>query len=221
MFWQRHNCCSQILCPVFKAMFFGLSKETREVVPIRGTSKDAFTLMIHYIYQKKICWMEKSVFLLLKVVNLAEMYDLEGLMEEVKKPLAKYPLTPETVIHVASAAEMFSHFEEISSKLFSHCATFLANQVLTNKAVTNQFASTYIDSPQYAVAFKLLEMVKEVPPVNCNNCMKVVCEDRLPMSLENIRAGCRVFVRLGSCRMEVVGSVGSIVDTCGGSGRRR
>ena len=100
--------------------------------------------------------------------------------------------------------------------MFSHCATFLAT-----KAITNKFISIYIDTAQYAVAFKLLEMVKEVPPVNCNNCMKVVCEDRLPMSLENIRAGCRVFVRLGSCRMEVVGSVGSIVDTCGGSGRRR
>jgi hypothetical protein len=128
--------------PVFKAMFFGLTKETREVVPLRGTSKDAFTLMIHYIYEKKICWMEKGVFLLLEVVNLAEMYDLEGLIEEVKKPLAKYPLTPETVIPVASAAEMFSQFEEISSRMFSLCATFLATKVLTTKAATYQFASS-------------------------------------------------------------------------------
>ena len=121
-----HKYFLAMVSPVFKAMFFGLTKETREVVPIRETSKDAFTLMIHYIYQKKICWMEKGVILLLEVVNLAEMYDLEGLMEEVKKPLAKYPLTPDTVIHVASAAETFSHFYEISRKLFSHCATFLA-----------------------------------------------------------------------------------------------
>lgn len=134
------------------------------------------------------------------------MYDLEGLMEEVKKTLAKYPLlTPETVFPVASAAEKFSHFEEISRKLFSHCATFLATKVLTIKAITNQFVSIHIDTPQYAVAFKLLEMVKEVPPANCNNCMQVVCEDRLPMSLENMREGCRVFIRLGTCRMEVVG----------------
>ena len=132
-------------------------------------------------------------------------------MEEVKKPLAKYPLTPETVISVASAAEELSQFEEISSRLFSHCATFLATKVLTTKAATNQFASSYIDSPQYAVAFKLLEMVKEVPPVNCNNCMQMVCEDRLPMSLDNMREGCRVFVRLGSCRMEVVGR---LVEEC-------
>ena len=44
------------------------------------------------------------------------------------------------------------------------------------------------------------------------------------MSLDNMREGCRVFVRFGSCRMEVVGRlarrVGSIVDTCGWSGRR-
>ena len=33
--------------------------------------------------------------------------------------------------------------------------------------------------------------------------MQVMCEDRLPMSLDNMREGCRVFVGLGSCRMEV------------------
>ena len=41
--------------------------------------------------------------------------------------------------------------------------------------------------------------------------MQVMCEDRLPMSLENMREGCRVFVRLGSCRMEVVGR---LVEEC-------
>ena len=39
-----------------------------------------------------------------------------------------------------------------------------------------------------------------------------MCEDRLPMSLENMREGCRVFVRLGSCRIEVV--VGRLVEEC-------
>ena len=103
-----HKYFLAMVSPVFKAMFFGLTKESREVVPIRGTSKDAFTLMIHYIYQKKICWMEKDVSVLLEVVNLAEMYDLEDLMEEVKKPLAKYPLTPETVITGFCCGKVFT-----------------------------------------------------------------------------------------------------------------
>ena len=109
-----HKYYLAVVSPVFKAMFFGLTRETRDVVPIRGTSRNAFSLMIHFIYEKEICWKEKSITLLLEVVNLAEMYDVVGLMEEVKKPLAKYPLTPDTVIPVASTAEIFSHFEEIS-----------------------------------------------------------------------------------------------------------
>jgi len=200
-----HKYFLAMVSPVFKAMFFGLSKETRDVVPIRGTSTEAFTLMVHHIYQKEIFWDDKDVILLLEVVNLAEMYHLEELMEEVQKPLAKYPLTPATVIEVASAAEMFSYFEEISTKLLSHCSIFLATQVLINKEEVTQFVSRYIDSPHYAIAFKLLEMAKEVPPVNCNNCMQVECEDRLPVNMENMKEGCRVFVRLGSSRMEVVG----------------
>ena len=39
----------------------------------------------------------------------------------------------------------------------------------------------------------------------------MVCEDRLPMSLEYMMEGCRVFVMLGSCRMEVVGR---LVEKC-------
>ena len=51
-------------------------------------------------------------------------------------------------------------------------------------------------------------MVKDDPHINCDNLMQVMCEDRLPMSLDNMREGCRV---LGSCRMEVVGR---LVEEC-------
>ena len=57
-------------------------------------------------------------------------------------------------------------------------------------------------------------MVKKVKHVNCD--MQVMCEDRLPMYLNNMREGYRVFVGLGSCRMEVgdwprkVGSIGDM-----------
>eukprot|EP00092_Neocalanus_flemingeri_P009019 GFUD01009705.1.p1 GENE.GFUD01009705.1~~GFUD01009705.1.p1 ORF type:complete len:284 (+),score=89.42 GFUD01009705.1:87-938(+) len=206
-----HKYFLAVVSPVFKTMFFGLAKETREVVPIKGLNKEAFKLMIDYIYQKEICWEERSITLLLEVVNMAEMYDLGGLMEEVKKPLAKFPLTPETVVPVASTVQEFSQFEDISNQLLDHCATFLATQVLTTKTATRQFASTYIDSPYYATAFKLLELAKDVPPAKCHNCMQVECEDRLPVSLESMRRGCRVAFRLGTCMVE---EVGWLVEEC-------
>ena len=36
--------------PVFKAMFYGLMKETAEVIEIKGTTPEAFDTMIKYIY---------------------------------------------------------------------------------------------------------------------------------------------------------------------------
>lgn len=65
-----HKYIFAMVSPFFKVMFFGRTKEAQEVVPIRGTSKGTFTLMIHYSNQK-IYWMEKGVILLLEVVNLA------------------------------------------------------------------------------------------------------------------------------------------------------
>ena len=100
-------------------------KEWR-VVPIRETIKVALTLMIHHIYQK-IC-----VFLLWEPGRHVQPGSEEASDQ-------KYPLIPETVIQ-ASAAEMFSHFEEISSKLFIHCTTFLLATKVLN---TNQLASVY------------------------------------------------------------------------------
>ena len=197
--------------PVFKAMFFGPARETKDVVPIRGTSSQAFCSMIDYIYEKEICWDDRSVFSLLEVVNLAEMYNLDNLMEKVGKVLRDYPLTKETVIQVAYTAKMFSHFEDISYNLLSSCATFLATQVLKNKDEIKQFVSRYIDSPYYSIAFELREMAKEVPPIKCENCLQVECEDRLPLSMDNMREGCRVLVRLRPSRMEVLGR---LVEEC-------
>jgi len=206
-----HKCFLAMVSPVFKAMFFGPAKETREVVPIGETNRGAFALMIDYIYEKEVSWEDKKLTLLLEVVNLAEMYNVEGLIEEVKKTLTKFPLTPETVIDVASAAEMFSHFEEISNQLLSHCAIFLSKQVLINKEETQQYVTRYIDSPYYYIAFKLLEMAKDLPPVKCENCLQVECDDRLPLSMQNMREGCRVFFRPGSSTVEVVGY---LVEEC-------
>ena len=37
--------------PVFMQMFFGPLKETREVIEVEGTTEEAFTTMINYIYK--------------------------------------------------------------------------------------------------------------------------------------------------------------------------
>ena len=36
--------------PVFKAMFYGLMKETTEVIEVKGTTPEAFDTMVKYIY---------------------------------------------------------------------------------------------------------------------------------------------------------------------------
>merc|ERR1712240_520600 len=105
-------------------MFFGLARETEDVVPIRSTSSQAFCLMIDYIYGKDIIWCNKDIILILEVVNLAEMYLLDDLMEKVKLALDSFPLSKDTLMYVASAAWMFKQFEDISNNLFGRCAIF-------------------------------------------------------------------------------------------------
>jgi len=210
-----HKYLLAMASPVFKAMFFGPAKETKEVVQMKETNKEAFSLMIDYIYGKEVCWEGKRLLLLLEVVNLAEMYNLEDLMMEVEFSLAVLsPPTSETVMDVALAAEMFSHFEKISSLLFVSCAMFLADEVLFNKEQFREFVTKHMDGPHYNIASKLLKMARSV---KCENCLHVECRDRRPLLIKkNMRKGCRVFFRIGSSRVQVVGN---LVEKCkGGNG---
>ena len=149
-----------------------------------------------------------------EVVNLAEIYDLE-----VKKLLAKYSQIPETVIP-ASAAEMFSHFKEISSKLFIHCTTFLlATKVLTTKqlASINRYSSLCCNSQAAQDGVRGLPIMSTVTPA----CWWCAMTDFLcPCQTRWRDAGC--LSGWGPVGWKWLGgwwtNVGSIVDPCGWSG---
>ena len=69
---------------VLKDMLFGPNKKTENIVKIKGTSFEAFTLMIHHIYEKDINWLDKKVTVMLQMFDLAEEYGLDKLMTELQ-----------------------------------------------------------------------------------------------------------------------------------------
>ena len=81
---MAHKYFLAMASPVFKEMLFGPNKNTDNIVHIRGTSMEAFTLMIHHIYQKYIDWLDKPVVLMMEMFDLAESYGLDKLMEELQ-----------------------------------------------------------------------------------------------------------------------------------------
>ena len=81
---KGHKVILGMFSPVFKQEFFGPAKEIKDIIPVRQTTFYAFTKMFDYIYQKNVDWEDLSVLELYDVVNLAEKYDISGLMDELK-----------------------------------------------------------------------------------------------------------------------------------------
>jgi len=185
--FKAHRLILGFLSPVFRNQFFGPAKDTEDVISVKGTTKKAFETMIHFIYGKKIIWEVMSLSELFDVVNMAELYILPELMEEVKKIIETYDLTDENLIEAAAIAEAFSHFEEPSAALMNHCQNVVKIEIKTLQEAAD-FASKHASTKFEGLALKLIASLKTHV---CSNCRSNPCKDgMLVKDLENLTVGC-------------------------------
>ena len=95
-----HKVILALLSTVFKRGFFGTAAGKKEVIPVRETTLEGFKIMIDYIYNKCIDWSKFTVLELYYIVNLAEKYDIPGLMKDAKRQMGNFPLTMDEVLEV-------------------------------------------------------------------------------------------------------------------------
>ena len=158
---------------IFKSMFYGPMKDDRDVIPVKERSFEAFEKLIEYIYQIDIDCENKKLPELFDIVNLAEMYDMPKLMDELKIQMEKIPLTMDTLMDVANTASQFSQFEVVSKALMTVCAKFLERSV--KPADQMKFALDQHTKGRGEIALDLLALVKDLPAVVCLciNCGEV------------------------------------------------
>jgi len=116
----------------FKAMFYGPLGATKDTIEVKGVTAKSFEIIIYYIYpsydyQHKLEQM--SVEELFDVVNAAEMFDVAGMKEMVKKVLREKPMNLTNVLELAYAAEQFSVFTDVSQTLYDTCVSFLCQSL--------------------------------------------------------------------------------------------
>jgi hypothetical protein len=166
---KGHKVILGAFSPVFKSMFFGPLKETKDVIPIEQTTFEAFEKIIDYIYQKDIDWSGMTVLEMYDIVNLAEMYQMPDMMEEIKAQMENVAITEESLMDTAHTAAQFSQFSEVSTTLLRTCARFLQK---TKKTSTERldFAMKQSGNGQEATALQLLVLARDLPALECGNC---------------------------------------------------
>ena len=164
--------------PVFKSMFFGLLKETGEVVEVKEISPEAFDTMIKFIYHPPggerfnldhiRC--PQKLFELLTVSTKYQIWRLVTLTTDVLESLA---ITRENVIFTATISKGYkTAFDDVSTKLLMKCMKFLFNTTSGAVDMCALIQETLVNFPgaSFDILPKLLDVVKsslQVPGIYC------------------------------------------------------
>ena len=122
-----------VVSPVFRKMFFGLMKETSEVIDVKETTVEAFEAMIAYIY-KPLNGEEDTFNIsqikcpqrLFQLLALAERYQILKLVTLTSEALNSLSITRENMIFTATVANKYkTAFEDVATNLLVRCFKFL------------------------------------------------------------------------------------------------
>jgi len=135
---------------VFRKQFFGKLAERRKIIDIKETTYDAFKFLLNYIYNGSDVWMNEEAGNLeemFEIINLAEKYDIKTLREEIPKHLDNYDIEENNVLEVSRTAEVFKHFESVSTQLLTKCSDFLKLVLKTDDDIAN-FCNSFVKYPE-------------------------------------------------------------------------
>merc|ERR1719239_46854 len=148
--------------PVFKAMLFGPMKETGNPVKIKNTSMFAFKTTLYYIHnvEEELEWWPWSIDVseLVRIVDLAERFNLAGLKEKIIDHADVVFLFPkEKLLEIARVAEEHHVYEDLSEGLLSNCTDFLYAIIETAEDYKELVTEWSKKSPEEAsIALRLL-----------------------------------------------------------------
>merc|ERR1711872_496559 len=170
--FHAHKYYLALVSNVLRKRFFGILRDSSDVLDVRGTTALAFEAMIKCVYHQKL---EKRVTVteLLEQANLAEMYDVKALMRLVKRTVDKITISikMKNVVIAAYVAERMSMFSFYSkyreAEVFDRCCVFLEKTLKTRVLDFSKlpFASKYPDTVKM-----LHEKILEVPLTACLSC---------------------------------------------------
>jgi len=171
-----HKFVLAVASDVFKRQFFGLM-QSENVINIKDASKDVFEMMIDYIYNKKIEFVNYELDCLSKLYHLADKYDIKELRFEIITSIPEHEITIENVLAVAILAEENSLHYPLSEALYDVAAAFL-KQKFANKVenVYNFFSEAEVSELHGLVLMKMMGRIKFLPnKKECDNCKQVPC----------------------------------------------
>jgi len=184
---QAHKHVLGMVSLTFRNMFRNMPAE---VIEIKETTEQAFGVMVDAVYNKspiEASLADKSVDEIFAVVNLAKIYMISELMEDLKQFISSFPLTDETLLVVAAEAMEYRNlFEEEAGHLLLTCANYLKPKLMDARSIFR-----YVDEnvANKEVVATLLAMMNNIAPTGCHNCLKDPCQNGAGVKANELRVG--------------------------------
>ena len=121
---------------VFKRMFFGPMKETREVIGVKDTSPESFRTMIKFIYARdptvQVLYKIKSPKTIFELFALGDYYDILNLKTSILDSipswttcLHEFEITRENLVRTVMVANGYRHlFVDLGTEVMMKCLKF-------------------------------------------------------------------------------------------------
>ena len=118
-----HKLLLAAVSPVFKRMFYGPMKVTKEEVELKDASPDAFRFMIDYIYRIPAPTI-KSLNSSFEINALGDRYDVLDLKAQILNWIKSFKITQENFSDAATVAQSFKLLGDPSTEVAMHCLGF-------------------------------------------------------------------------------------------------
>ena len=102
-------------------------KESGEGIKIVDASQEVFSVMVEFIYDKKLDWASFSLSFLASLYYLAEKYNIKDLMEKILINIKGFKVVKDNVMNVGVLGEQNVLFTPLSDALYDAAAVFLSN----------------------------------------------------------------------------------------------
>ena len=159
--FHAHKYYLALVSEVVRTKFFDPLEDRKDILEVIGVPAPAVAAMINFIYHRDCGWDTMSVEEVFEVAKVAEIYDVTGLMNQVKYVISKIKVNLANVVYLAHTAGQFSIFKDVSQTLLDSCISFLC---VTLEDLVLDFSGLAFSPQHEDTLLRLFTLTMERPP---------------------------------------------------------
>ena len=190
---RAHKLILALVSNVFRTGFYGGITDDGKIV-IEDATKEAFEVMIEFIYNKITDLSNFEFDILCETYYLSDKYNINLLKEETLRSIRIKDISARNVLDVINLAEQHSAHEELAETLCEAVSHRLSIEFCGKLSKAAEFCKNiYADAtPMSRCLLRVLGGLKTVQPALCGNCKATPCKTGLGITREHFVPGAAV-----------------------------